>query len=381
MKILGLRPWGFKTIETRAFGSGDPIKVKVKRSLLSPSGKDIVATLRFNGTTVYLPKDTSITIGSSPVCEITIKDPYIESNHLMITSHAGGISVSNLTYEKTIAVINQTMPQPKMLSSNDSEFKIQGDSGIALELGGTNSSLIVDVQPKTPTDEALKIVLTQELTLKPPIVQVLPGEASEGIKEKSGMLATNSIPVDQKLVASTHFYLAKTYDDLFNLYLAENKRYDKKEAKQLAAIVGSGSLMAISGFLYVVSNPAYGYVTLLGALVFLISLISYVKPSDTAEKKRDGFEKGFKKILSSLFYENNGETVVNELIKLPPDKRDTILSGAGSGFRKVLKHAIKKRKHAIQKVHPRAPMSLPAGSSQSEILKNAQLAAKQKQKN
>ena len=46
----------YKTVKVDAFGEGK-VKIKIKRDLLTPAGQDIIATLQFNGTKVYIPKD------------------------------------------------------------------------------------------------------------------------------------------------------------------------------------------------------------------------------------------------------------------------------------------------------------------------------------
>jgi len=371
MKVLGYRPLEFKTVRAQAFGSGDPVKIKINRSLLNPMGKDIAATLHFNGTTVYIPKDAIITIGSSPKCDIRIKDPSIGNHHLMITSFAGDVNISHLHPEKITAIGDSTMPQPKVLSSEE-EYTLQNDSKIALELSGTNRSLIMDIRLKKATDEALKTALAQQLTVKPQIEQVSPSKALQRIEEKPGALITDSAPIDRGLVGNTSFRLARTYDELFNIYLAEierleNKEKDIKTSTFIAgAISGWGTMASTFAFTSTHHQISLFFIGM-GGLGFLTSCA--VAAFDSTWKQINKLTKDLKDI---LYHSDNIDKVAEELRKLPPHERAKILkniSESDSMFATALKYAVKNQK-----------LVLTQGASELPALPPANDAAKQGQK-
>lgn len=74
-------------------GDGQEVKMKVKRELLNPYGRDIVAKFNFSGVNIYVHQGEEIKVGSSPTCDIIINDSSLNPEHAKIVHTPTGVVV------------------------------------------------------------------------------------------------------------------------------------------------------------------------------------------------------------------------------------------------------------------------------------------------
>jgi FHA domain len=218
------------------------VKINVKTQLLRPAGKEIVATLHFNGTTVYLPKDANITIGSSPECDIRIIDPAVLPIHTLITLVGGNITVEHLDKNGrtgTLTAANKT----GTVTAYDEPLALSNGDKVVLPLSGRSRLLPIEIKFRHALAEEIQTLLVDQL-LRPtipmaPADQVLAGQA---------LVAKEPPPPFKTLVAGTPFVGERTLGKVLNSYPIKLKQAAFKDTWRIlvAMLVDIGGVTMLS---------------------------------------------------------------------------------------------------------------------------------------
>lgn len=121
--------------------AGERTKIKVRRDLLSPYGKEGADKLHLVGTTFYInfPKGGKIDIGSSRDCDVRIKDPAIGEKHLRIEHKEDGFQITELDLKnREILFADTETGKTKLLAATDlNERLLQATTFISIFLSGS----------------------------------------------------------------------------------------------------------------------------------------------------------------------------------------------------------------------------------------------------
>ena len=123
--------------------SSDLLKIRARRNLLNPYGKEVAGILHLNGMKVYIPRGSSITVGRSLKCDVRIMDPAIEPSHFMLLSKEKGFQIAEgPTSRKTkIAIGNFKTKEPKFLHATSLEERhLEETTIITVQLSSTRKS-------------------------------------------------------------------------------------------------------------------------------------------------------------------------------------------------------------------------------------------------
>jgi len=157
--------------------TSDLLKIKARRELLNPYGKEIAGILHLNGMKVYIPRGSSITIGRSRECDVRIMDPAIEPSHFMLLSKEKGFQIAEgpASRKTKIAIGNIKTKEPKFLHATSLEERyLEETTFITVQLSSTRKSkgqmrpFIMKLElPKRDIEEL--IFALAELFNKPPV--------------------------------------------------------------------------------------------------------------------------------------------------------------------------------------------------------------------
>jgi len=213
----------FKTVRAEAYGGGR-VKIEVKRELLNPAGKDIIATLKFNGTTVHIPKNSEISIGSSSKCDVRINDPTIEFMHLLISAGSKNVSAHNLSFERKTGLFDRKNNEARVLSQEDGDLTLEADRDIMFPLNGVNRYLNMVISIKEESAEAIKAAIALQLAAPRPKIEAI-SPASLVKRDEQVALAA----IDPKLIEDTIFSKAKTPEDINVIYRNKSNKMSGRE--------------------------------------------------------------------------------------------------------------------------------------------------------
>ncbi|MFA4966751.1 MAG: FHA domain-containing protein [Candidatus Margulisiibacteriota bacterium] len=204
---------------------GNKVKINIRTDLLSPVGKTIVGTLHFNGTTVYIPKDSNLTIGSSPKCEIRLKDPAVELFHAMISSVGENVTIEHLLRSGKTAILSSSK-EIKTIGAQDGPSPLVNGDKIVFALSGDKKLLAVDFKLRQSFEAEIQESLVNQLQPRPPIEQVSIEQASAG--QALAKVEDQPLPL-KAIVAGTPFAACRTIDDVLTLYPDKLERARKTD--------------------------------------------------------------------------------------------------------------------------------------------------------
>jgi len=147
---------GYTSHTTSLIHGGGKLSFEVKRGLLQPAA-DVAGILRFNGSTLYIPRGRQITIGSSKESDIRIIDGKIDDLHAAITPFDGGFIINDLSLDNDLAVRDKVSGQITRLLSTPHEMTSDGSiffrlSGIADSNKARLLEVKVEISPANITE-------------------------------------------------------------------------------------------------------------------------------------------------------------------------------------------------------------------------------------
>lgn len=183
VKELVKRPFVYKSARPEVYG-GKSVKVLIKRGLLrKPAGEEAFAVLQLNRSKIYLKEGDFIAIGSSPKCDVMIKDPAMEGQMLGLSySPEEGVSLEYYGYRKNSVVVENKKGERAALEPSTVSTSTNanlGESGaIFLKLSGSESLSFFEI--KFGKEQPFLDEIRQVFEARPPVKQISVGEAEEG---------------------------------------------------------------------------------------------------------------------------------------------------------------------------------------------------------
>ena len=121
--------------------TSDLLKIKARRELLNPYGKEIAGILHLNGMKIYIPRGGSITVGRSRECDVRINDSAVGPSHFMLLSKGKGFQIAEDPANRNIAIGNTKTKEAKFLSAASLEERyLEETTFITIELSSTRKS-------------------------------------------------------------------------------------------------------------------------------------------------------------------------------------------------------------------------------------------------
>jgi len=309
VRVLGLVK-GYTPVKVH-MPDGNKVKINIRTDLLSPAGKNIVGTLQFNGTTVYIPKDATLTIGSSPKCEIRVKDPAVELFHAMISSVGETVAVEHLLRSGKTAVLSSSK-EIKTIGTQDSPLPLVNGDKIIFALSGDKKFLVVDFKLRQSLEAEIQESLVNQLQPRPPIEQVSIEQASAG---QALARVEDQPPPLKALVAGSPFAAARTIDDVLTLYPKKLKEATNKDLRNYVLVASNLSILIITAC---ITNPFSELVTM-GIILFGLSLsiinVAFVR-----------WQAFLNKSLANALSQSDTNKVAHALAKVSTDEGDIVLS-------------------------------------------------------
>lgn len=294
---------------------GNKVKINIKTALLNPVGKNIVGTLHFNGTTAYIPKDSNLTIGSSPKCEIRINDSAVEAFHAMISSVGETVTVEHLLQSGKTAILSSAK-EIKTIGAQDGPATLASEDKLVFALSGDKKLLAVDFKKRQPLAAEIQESLINQLQPRPPIEQVSVEEISAG----QALASVEAAPLSLKsVVAGTPFAAARTIDEVIALY--PDKLLRAKREDSLFNMVGTlGAVNSTAGLIYclVTSGTSFETTLILGFALAFISTIYH-----TVFRGKEVHLNG---ALADVLSQFDPDEVTRALTQKTADEREKVLS-------------------------------------------------------
>ena len=232
VRVLGLVK-GYTPVKIALPESGR-VKINVKTQLLRPAGKEIIATLHFNGTTVYLPKDANITIGSSPKCDIRIIDPAVLPIHTLITSVGENVAIEHLDKSGRTGILTAGQ-EPGTVTAYDEPRPLSNGDKVVLPLSGRNRLLPIEIKFRQALAEDIQTLLVDQL-LRP----IIPTVAVDQVAEQA--LVAKPPPPFKTMVAGTPFVGARTLGEVLTSYPVKLKQAATKDLPRI--LTGTVAILA-----------------------------------------------------------------------------------------------------------------------------------------
>ncbi|MFA6170555.1 MAG: FHA domain-containing protein [Candidatus Margulisiibacteriota bacterium] len=220
---------GYTSHTTSLIHGGGKLSFEVKRGLLQPAA-DVAGLLRFNGSTLYIPRGRQITIGSSKESDIRIIDSKIDDLHAIITPFDGGFIINDLSLGNDLAVRDKATGQITRLLSAPHEMTSDGSlffrlSGIANSNKARLLEVKIEISPANVT-EAIQALFAA------------PSPAVEVVSPETALVRVKS---NEEVSAVT-----PRIENRFNDFLAsENKTIKQARVMALGALLSSLSLMSV----------------------------------------------------------------------------------------------------------------------------------------
>ena len=124
--------------------TGDLLKIRVRRNLLTFYEEKPVGTLHLAGTSISInfPKGGKIDIGSSRDCDVRIKDPAIGEKHLRLEHKENGFEITELDLKnREILFVDTETEKTRLLAATDlKERLLQATTFIKIFLSGPKKS-------------------------------------------------------------------------------------------------------------------------------------------------------------------------------------------------------------------------------------------------
>jgi hypothetical protein len=234
---------GYTPVKINLPGSGQ-VKVNIRTRLLTPAGEDI-GTLHLNGTTVYVNQNRNITIGSSSLCDIRIKDPAVKPVHTMIQS-IGEVSAKGINatvehlFQGSRTGILTSAQETRTITDSDEPLPLGNGDMLFLPLSGENKLMPIGFRLRQTLAESIRSTLTNELrpvsqattdiqSLEKALAKIALAEARSVAKRKEAEEQAKAKISDPLSLEGTKFKGAKNEKELFAKYFKILRRAKIKD--------------------------------------------------------------------------------------------------------------------------------------------------------
>jgi len=308
-------------------GNGET-RIKIKKELLSPFGREVAGVLRLGGKSIYLTKYAPISIGSGRNCDMRIADGENTNKiHFILTLLSEGkISIANFPQGKIGVKEKSGEIKEVMVDMEAMEgIPMEKAEAIYLPIGGRSAAgtgkyleIEIELDKVRPLAEDLRAAFAHEN--KPKVQMAVPQIAKEAGGLKESLVAGKLL--EPELVAGTVFDKAITVDDLLSLYFSEkNKQVLGIRKKEIQGIIGTS-------FSFLASLPA---ILLPGPEIITMAIpFAVIGFGLAAHLSRLAFADKHLKEFSRLFAKSLSQAEENEIAQVLSSRsvveRDEVLS-------------------------------------------------------
>lgn len=338
---------GYTSHTTSLIHGGGKLSFEVKRGLLQPAA-DVAGLLRFNGSTLYIPRGRQITIGSSKESDIRIIDSKINELHASITPFDGGFIINDLSLGNDLVVRDKVSGQITRLFSTPHEMTSDGSIFFRLSgISNKNKARLLEVKVEISPANITEAVQELFAMPSPSIEQVSPETALVRIERKEIFSVASETDLDIQ----------------FKEFLAKSNIINKRLKWLSFGLIASGQaagIMTVYNAIRVYPAEQIRYMVELSNTWLAISGLMAVM--FTFFIKNIAMSISFDSIAASLKNIVDNKTsneIARSLSKLPKKEQDSILSLIDD-FNGDRATAIRKERKLLAKSNANLPPQQPA---------------------
>lgn len=300
-EFIGIRR--YRTIEPSVHGGGS-VRVKIRRELLNPAGKDIIGLLHLNGTRIFIPKDRQITIGSAKDCDIRINDRLIEGHQIVLTPQGNGFEISNFSIARKLAVKKEGSKEISLIEKGIfGTLELTESARIYLELSGIGANSqkrLLEIKLEIPQLEVTNAI-QKLLETRPDIVEVSPEQIQAKTSGQEGK--HKLLKIAPEILASTDFSNGNCLEDVIDIYGTKSAKLVKEVNLDTNGGIISGGISIIgiiSAGIIGVSLPLFFLLASALAVGGFLNMCVFGAFKIKNEKAQEKLEKEFIKVLTRL---------------------------------------------------------------------------------